>query len=369
MATRLRNIVINRVDLVDKGANYDARTGDGAHVTLFKRAPIQISKARAPIVALVEQALTLAKAATLAVEVQQPLKTFNEVLATSEAHEGICDLSNLWWTFTDLAHSIVERVNDGNRDTLLRDAAVQFTAAVLAGVDEFAGGLAASGASADDTAKAAGRIAETRAVILRSMGAALAATSQKEPIMAKTEAELAIEKAAADKLAADNAETIQKAVDAAVTKAVAEAKAPLEAELAKANDAAKVEKSARRTREMLDVIAKSFAGLPDVKPETDAEVLKALEDKAPTEFARVKELLEKAAVALKASKAFSEVGKGNGAAAVVSGSAAEEVFAKADVLVAEKKSATREQAIDAMISDPANKDLMKRYFVEQGARK
>lgn len=35
---KLRGLVIDRVDLVDKGANHDRKTGDGSHVMLFKRA-------------------------------------------------------------------------------------------------------------------------------------------------------------------------------------------------------------------------------------------------------------------------------------------------------------------------------------------
>lgn len=37
MAFSLRNLRVNRVALVDKGANFDAASGDGAHVMLFKR--------------------------------------------------------------------------------------------------------------------------------------------------------------------------------------------------------------------------------------------------------------------------------------------------------------------------------------------
>ncbi len=36
--TRVRNLVVTRVDLVDVGASLDKRTGEGAHVLLFKRA-------------------------------------------------------------------------------------------------------------------------------------------------------------------------------------------------------------------------------------------------------------------------------------------------------------------------------------------
>ena len=38
MAKKLKNLKITRVDLVDKGANYDPATGEGAHVLLYKRA-------------------------------------------------------------------------------------------------------------------------------------------------------------------------------------------------------------------------------------------------------------------------------------------------------------------------------------------
>lgn len=37
MAFSLRNLKVNRVALVDKGANFDKESGDGAHIMLFKR--------------------------------------------------------------------------------------------------------------------------------------------------------------------------------------------------------------------------------------------------------------------------------------------------------------------------------------------
>jgi hypothetical protein len=38
MATKLNNLRITRVDLVDRGANFDKNTGQGAHVVICKRA-------------------------------------------------------------------------------------------------------------------------------------------------------------------------------------------------------------------------------------------------------------------------------------------------------------------------------------------
>jgi hypothetical protein len=35
---RLHNLKVTRIDLVDRGANFDTRTGEGAHVMIFKRA-------------------------------------------------------------------------------------------------------------------------------------------------------------------------------------------------------------------------------------------------------------------------------------------------------------------------------------------
>lgn len=37
MRRRYKELMVDRVDLVDKGANFDAHTGDGAHIMLFKR--------------------------------------------------------------------------------------------------------------------------------------------------------------------------------------------------------------------------------------------------------------------------------------------------------------------------------------------
>lgn len=39
MPTKLKNLVVERIDLCDFGANIDNRTGDGAHILLYKRAP------------------------------------------------------------------------------------------------------------------------------------------------------------------------------------------------------------------------------------------------------------------------------------------------------------------------------------------
>ena len=42
MPSKLKNLRIDRVDLVERGASMDKRTGEGAHVLLFKRdEPIQ----------------------------------------------------------------------------------------------------------------------------------------------------------------------------------------------------------------------------------------------------------------------------------------------------------------------------------------
>ena len=38
MPTKLRNLKIRRVDLCDLGANYDPRTGEGAHILIAKAA-------------------------------------------------------------------------------------------------------------------------------------------------------------------------------------------------------------------------------------------------------------------------------------------------------------------------------------------
>lgn len=47
-AHRLTNLRINRVDLVDRGANLDPDSGDGAHILLAKRAEPNVSTATAP---------------------------------------------------------------------------------------------------------------------------------------------------------------------------------------------------------------------------------------------------------------------------------------------------------------------------------
>lgn len=182
--------------------------------------------------------------------------------------------------------------------------------------------------------------------------------------MAKTDAEIAAENA-----------NVQKRIDDAVKAATDTMTVELQkrdALIATAQAEARTERDLRVLKMFEAQATTDFAGLSlqmekkAADTVTDAEVFKAISEKAPEEWKRVEAILKGAAEAVRLGKLYGEQGaSGSGAEA---GSAEAQLFAMADQMVAKKEAPTREQAIAKLASDSAHADLYSRYVDETRAR-
>lgn len=394
MATRLKGLTVDRVDLVDIGANLDRRTGDGAHIMLYKRAH-ESALPPTPITQVIAKAKTLSASADLVAKAEACARSFDEVLAGRKAQQALDSLWDLYYAFMESARSIFES-EEANKIGLLRVSAVDFMNAFLMALPE----------AAEDASDAAGvekigrKISGSRMKQLREMHEKLGSLlkevegdeAMKSVDLAKSlgvtlpdgateeQAVEAIKKhnealvaKAAEKPGADD---VQKRIDAALleerTKNTAELAKRDEA-IAKANEVAKAERDARILKQFDEQARTEFSGLSLTlqkaadKPEakTDAEIFKAVSEKAPEEWLRIESILKGAADAIRTSKLFEEQGASGAQGAA--GSALEQINAKADEMVAKSLAPTREQAIAKMATDPQHAELMARYSDEQRA--
>jgi hypothetical protein len=399
MATRLKGLTVDRVDLVDIGANLDRRTGDGAHIMLYKRAPQEAPApiAETPMQRLIAKAKSLQASADLIAKTEAVARSFDEVLAGRKAQQALDSLWDLYYAFMESARSIFES-DEANKIGLLRVSAVDFMNAFLMALPE----------AAEDASDAAGvekigrKISGSRMKQLREMHEKLGSLlkevegdeAMKSVDLAKSlgvtlpdgateeQAVEAIKKhnealvaKAAEKPGADD---VQKRIDAALleerTKNTAELAKRDEA-IAKANEVAKAERDARILKQFDEQARTEFSGLSLTlqkaadKPEakTDAEIFKAVSEKAPEEWLRIESILKGAAEAIRTSKLFEEQGANGPQGAA--GSALEQINAKADEMVAKNLAPTREQAIAKLATDPQHAELMARYSDEQRGKK
>jgi hypothetical protein len=399
MATRLKGLTVDRVDLVDIGANLDRRTGDGAHIMLYKRAPQEAPApiAETPMQRLIAKAKSLQASADLIAKTEAVARSFDEVLAGRKAQQALDSLWDLYYAFMESARSIFES-DEANKIGLLRVSAVDFMNAFLMALPE----------AAEDASDAAGvekigrKISGSRMKQLREMHEKLGSLlkevegdeAMKSVDLAKSlgvtlpdgateeQAVEAIKKhnealvaKAAEKPGADD---VQKRIDAALleerTKNTAELAKRDEA-IAKANEVAKAERDARILKQFDEQARTEFSGLSLTlqkaadKPEakTDAEIFKAVSEKAPEEWLRIESILKGAAEAIRTSKLFEEQGANGPQGAA--GSALEQINAKADEMVAKNLAPTREQAIAKRATDPQHAELMARYSDEQRGKK
>ena len=382
MATKLKGLLVDRVDLVDFGANYDKRTGDGAHIMLFKRAP-QSADAH-----VFDRMVTFAKAqhcsADLIAKTEQVARTFDQVLAGRIAQKAIDQLWDLYYAFMEAARSIFES-DEANKIGLLRDSALDFMNAFIGALPE-----------AMDDAEIEKRIAKVGRKISASrmkqlcemhdkLGSLLKEVQGDETMklaeFAKslgvtvadnaTDAEIktAIEAHYAKAHAPAVGDAVQKAIDEALVKERAAQAAELakrDTEIEKAKADAKAERDARILKEFDEQARGEFAGLPlsmekAEGKKTDAEIFKALSEKAPDEWARVSVMLKSSAEALRQSALFTEQGGGGAAAA---GSALAQLSKLAEDLVKSGAEKTKEQAMTSIASNPQHADLYKRYVEE-----
>lgn len=396
-AYRLKNVVVDRVDLVDVGANLDKRTADGAHIMLYKRAadqaaPIIKSDAKAVVDRLVK-AIKAAPgvSAALIAKADQMALTFDQVLAAQEAREALDELWDLYYAFMQAAQSIFQS-DEADKMGLLRGAAADFIGAFLTSMPDAIAGI--DEGDAEKVAKAGRKISAARMKQLKSMHESLGkilAECEGDATMkiadyakslgltvADTATDGDIQKAISDHFAkaakpAGLADDVQKALDTQKAEFDAEL-AKRDTEIVKANAAAASERDQRITKEF-DAICKSdFSGLgltlvlakgaaADAK--TDAQIFKALAEKAPEEWKRVAEILKSAAAAISESDLFKEAGRdGEGAA---TGSALEQIEALAQELVTKGAVKSLAEAVAKVAQDPKHAELYARHVEEQRA--
>jgi hypothetical protein len=368
MATKLRKIRYDRVDLVDRGANPQA------HVMIVKRDLPIWALPLTTLPALVTKARALATA--LGKDYGGELVSFDDERMRQALHQGVHDIGSLWWTFCDVAHRIINDAVGAERTDALQESSMQFAAAVETAVDQF---IASLGSDDADVKKQRVRFTDAgiqkRAQADRTSLAEAAGRRAGETTMNETDIQKRIDDTVTERLAKAKLET-----DAAIAKAREEGKTEAAGEIKKAQDRAdeadkiaKAERDARVTRELTE-IAKGMGGLPtlDAAADKDLALFKRLHDGAATaaDWTRVRELLEKAAEALRTSAGMAEVGKGGSGGALPAGASAEaEVFAEADRLVKADATGklTREAAVSqiATSADAAHVSLMKRYNAER----
>ena len=395
MATKLKGLVVDRVDLVDIGANLDKRTGDGAHIMLFKRA---IDPARSYVWRVVDLAKAKSASADLVEKAERMARTFDEILAGQQARQALDQLWDLYYAFMESATSIFES-DEAEKIGLLKESAIDFINAFLGALPE----AAEDAADVAMVAKVGRKISAARMKQLTEMhaklGSLLKEVSEGDTMkiaefakslgltVADNATEADVQKAVNDHIAAKVAEQIAKggnvdpaAISTEVQKALDAQKATFAAELqkrddeiAKANAATKAERDLRVLKQFADQARTEFAGLslqlekaadkPDAK--TDAEIFKAMSELAPAEWARVEVIFKAAAEAIRTSKMFDEQG-GNGPAAA--GSAEAQIMQLAEALVAKGSEKTIQQAIAKVASDPQHASLYSRYTDEQRER-
>ena len=396
MATKLKGLVVDRVDLVDIGANLDKRTGDGAHIMLFKRAT-DAPVTHSPIWRVVDLAKALHASADLVTKTEAAARSFDEILAGQKARRALDQLWDLYYAFMESAQSIFAS-DEADKIGLLRGSAVDFMNAFLGALPE----AVDDGAVEMGVEKVGRKISAARMKQLTEMhaklGSLLKEVSEGDAMkiaefaksigvtVAENATEADVQKAVNDHIAAQVATQVAKAggsaeaISVEVQKALDAAKAGFDAELkkrddeiAKANALAKSEKDLRVLKQFTDQARSEFVGLPlqlekdAAKPEsrTDAEIFKALSELAPAEWPRVEAILKGAAEALRTSKMFAEQGASHAATA---GSAEAQIMQLAEAMVVAKTAATREQAIAKVAADPQHAALYGRYVDEQRER-
>lgn len=334
--------MVDRVDLVDAGANHDLSSGEGSHVSLFKRAD----------------------------------PTAKQSLDCPNCDEG---LSLMW---SDGGSQMPNYCpNCGAKITMSASGGETMKAAGRgAGVKTMSNETTKAGAWERFKAliKAAGTnvtdeqiAAVEKEIPLEAAASAPAAPAKKEdtPVAdttknapAPTDMQGLIAAEVAKAVAAER-EKLSKAADDRVAKAEADAKAAREQAQALA-DAAELAKR--------QVEAGSFRNLP-IKAAEDGAMLKALFEKAPDQAKRVVELLKAADEGLRVNRAFMLTGGGDEATVATfkgaPGSAYEEMVAKANEMVdaVRKQAGAKPLTFEQAMVDVATRypELAKRYHDEK----
>ena len=373
MPTKLRQLRIKRLDLVDAGANQDA------HVLLYKRAaPIEGADNPAEKGMLNHLLAVIGKklgwqpedVASLTKEMQEA-ETFSDALIDRRLQEAMSDLYDFTYALQDSIRSILHS-DEADKASLIREALNDFAATASAMVN---GWLSDTSSVTKIGRKiSAQRLARLKAVLkdLSTMIAEAEGESMdKDKVVDKSQwpkeavgeiegltkriSDLEAELAKTKVEKKDEPEDIWKGVSPALRQKF-EAQ---EAELAVAKGIATREREERLTREYI-FKAKSFERLP-VNPDDDAKILREIDEKLSPEAAtRVNALLKASDEALRQSKAFVEIGA-SGASSGKSAWGKIQALAKERITKGAKE--TEAQAIDAILKEHPELEIA--YYEER----
>lgn len=298
----LRNLRVKRVALVDIGANFDVNTGDGAHIMLFKRH--EIDKNGPSLGAVHVDAPADPKAAA---------RRKLEDEANKNKKEKRMSAKTLLKNMLGLM---------GETDATKR---AEGLALVTKSIDDLPDDSVAKVAHDPDAEMC--KCTDCMAKAKRFDGDVAAAVSKATTDMEKAHR---IEM-----------ETITKA-----NKALA--------------DAIEVEKNIRLDAEMVAVL-KSFRATP-FDMATDVAKFRKMKEVAPEAYDRTMAVLKAADAQLAASGIYSQMGTSTGGSSVGPDAAWAQIEAKADEMVTKSTAGlTREAAIEKVLLNPANKELVKQY--------
>ncbi len=361
MPTRLANLVIERVDLVDVGANLDKRTGDGSHILLYKRGHVTkriverdgeycvLSEDGSKTLgchateAMAQRQLRAVEASKAKKRAQEVLQLAGETLGVGKCGDGYmagpaqsyedmllrrtvgtlyAALSDRFGALLDTVQSIIGSGDDG-KEALIRSAVGEFVTSVKA-------------------MKSAAEVDKAFVHVYEGLDALAALGPSGEATMPDNKIE--IEKA--------QAEAIKKAVD----EALAAQQTAFTAELAKrdvaiaaANKTADDERAKREQREFAE-LAKSYA--PVVQAD-EAELLRTVAGKIDADaWGMVQIILKRAADQVRQGLLLKQAN--DDAFETPSDSAEAEILKQADALVVSGKAKSRAQAVDdVLMANPA----------------
>ena len=359
MATRLKNLRLDRIDLVDRGASQDEH-GEGAHVILFKRAE-QVAK----------QPTEAAPNSNSNSNNGEQARTFNEMLAERMDSEVYTDAKDELWDYVyALQNALCSALKDAavtDKAAAMRNDVMQFQAALQEAIPIWSGGGAVY--------KVGRKVSAGRMARLRTMYEHLKAimTEGGEDMVKMDVNKLAPEVQAhiveIEKAAKDEQERLAKRVAELEAEVKKLAPGPTQEDLMKnVPDAIKkqMEDQAKEIKDTKEKLAKSederlakqyetevagsFGALA-LDPAKDGPVLKAVDQKlTKEEAARVREILTSTNALLEKSDLFVELGAG-GAGGSASGTAWAQIQKLAKDKVDKKECATIEQAIDAVAKE------------------
>lgn len=356
----LRNLRIKRVALCDMGANFDKRTGDGAHIMLFKSAP-SVDAVHVPTAGAESEWESEYEKANLDAAARNALpdSAFAAVWTDAKgkkqrklpihdaghlaAARGRIDAADIPASVKAAARRKIEAATKTKekavKKSLFKQMLGLFTETDIekrkVALSEMEKAFPDDDGDEDDKDKDKGK--------------------DKAPVH-KSDDEMC---KCADCMSKRTAKSVAKSAEMV---AIEKKQVELEKQNATLQAALNVEVEKRLDAEMVDIL-KQFKATP-FDPATDVDIFRKMKRDNPEAFDRTIAVMKATDAQLTQSALYRNVGSSRSGAG--EGSAWAQIEAKADSLI-EKGAAglTREQAIEKVMLDPKNNGLVKQYRAEQ----